>query len=86
MNKVSKQAHFPLGELRAERRHTVAALGYLLVDLGLGSELEFTRAQARDFGAVVEGLSVGLLAMADGAILPKQGRAVVLTGGDGKSG
>ena len=56
----------------AKRRHAVAAVGDLFVDLVLGLKFEFALAEARNFRAVIERFALALRPVADGAILSKE--------------
>lgn len=71
MNKVSKQAHFTLGKLGSERRHAVATLRDLVVDVGLGLFLKFADSKGRNNGPIVKGSSISFSSVTDSAVLPE---------------
>ena len=73
---VDKRTHHPefaFGELAAEWRHAVAAVGDLVVDLVFGFEFEFAGAQARYLFAVIELFAFAIAAMTNRAMLTKEG-------------
>src|SRR5688500_1728823 len=70
--------HFQLtrGQLITKRRHAVAALGDMLIDLVVGLEFEVAVAQVWYLFAVVERFSLTLGSVTHRAVLAKQRRLV----------
>ncbi len=70
VDQVGQQSDLAFGKLVSKGRHPIAAIGYLVVDLGFGSKFEITNAKARD-DLAVDRLAIALRAVTDGALLTK---------------
>ena len=80
-HEVCHHLQFAFGQAVSEGRHAVAAVGDLVVDLGLGLELEFALAKAGDLCTVGEDLSFRFGPMADRALLAENRRLIGLAVG-----
>ncbi len=76
MDKVYHEIYLAFGQDAAKRDHSVAAVGDVPVDLSIGAKLDLTIAQVGYLPAVVQGLTLALRAVADRAVLPKEGSLI----------
>jgi hypothetical protein len=86
LNKLHHQPYFPLGQLVAERDHSIAAVGDVLMDLVVGLVFVLAIADVGDDPAIFERLALTLRPVADRAVLTKERRLVGFAACDGVSG
>ena len=73
VNERAHHAEFAFSELAAERRHTVAAIGDLVIYLVFGFELEFAGAKARDLFSVIQLFAFAFRPVTNCTVLTKEG-------------
>lgn len=72
LDKIDHHSQLSFGELVAKRRHPIAALGDMLIDLAAGLKLKIAVAQVWYLLAVIERFALALRAVTDRAVLAKQ--------------
>lgn len=71
-NQIGQQLDLAVGKLISKRQHSIAAFGDLFVNFGLGFEFKFARAQAGNYGTVVDRFAIAIGSVANSAVLTKE--------------